>query len=110
MEPGHHPADDQQPGVVVQLPLSQLRRRYPGLHDDRAGDNDTADGEAKPPVEGHVQPTARVKEGAGAPLQRPPEAVFGDHESLQRTWREPHRLPGANVHSVSHLDRAIPVN
>ena len=108
MERCHYRADDQQPGAPIQHFLQQLWHQHPHLHPDNPGDHDSPDGEAKSPAESDVGAPTKNEGDSGALLERPSAGVPGNNEALQRAGRESARLPGADVHTVSYLDRALP--
>ena len=108
MERRNHRADDQQPGASIQYFLQQLRHQHSHLHPDHTGDHGSPDGEAKSSAQSDVGAPTKNEGDSGALLERQTAGVPGNDEALQRAGRESARLPGADGHTVSNLDRALP--
>ena len=108
MERGHHRADDQQPGAAVLHFPQPVRHQHHRIHSDSARYYDPAVGETEPAAKGDERASAQAQGDTGALLQGPAAYLPGNHEALQAGGGKPVGLPGAHVHPVPYMDRAVP--
>ena len=108
MERGHHRADDQQPGVAVLHFPQSVRHQHHRIHSHSASHHDPAVGETEPAAKGDERASAQTQRDTGTLLQGSTAYLPGNHEDLQAGGRKPVGLPGAHVHPVPYMDRAVP--